>query len=60
MLMSGCDWACSSDWGPDAEALENGVVAFFDRQPGFRMALRPRVSLAADLGLARHSGAVPL
>ncbi|QJI28829.1 VOC family protein [Pseudomonas sp. ADAK18] len=33
------------------EAFENGAVAFFDLQPGFRLALWPRVSLAADSGL---------
>lgn len=33
------------------EAFENGAVAFFDLQPGLRLALWPRRSLAADAGL---------
>ena len=32
--------------------LENGAVAFFHLQPGLRLALWPRRSLAADSGLA--------
>ncbi|HZY18398.1 MAG TPA: VOC family protein [Ramlibacter sp.] len=32
--------------------LENGAVAFFDLQPGLKLALWPRRSLAADSGLA--------
>jgi catechol 2,3-dioxygenase-like lactoylglutathione lyase family enzyme len=31
--------------------LENGAVAFFDLQPGLKLALWPRRSLAADCGL---------
>lgn len=31
--------------------LENGAVAFFDLQPGLKLALWPRRSLAADAGL---------
>src|SRR5215204_1008721 len=31
--------------------LENGAVAFFDVQPGLKLALWPRRSLAADCGL---------
>lgn len=31
--------------------FENGAVAFFEMQPGFRLALWPRASLAADSGL---------
>lgn len=33
------------------EEFENGAVAFFEMQPGFRLALWPRASLAADTGL---------
>ncbi|MFC6338299.1 VOC family protein [Pseudomonas sp. CCM 7891] len=33
------------------EAFENGAVAFFEMQQGFRLALWPRASLAADAGL---------
>jgi len=33
------------------EQFENGAVAFFDLQPGLRLALWPRASLAADAGL---------
>lgn len=32
--------------------LANGAVAFFDLQPGLKLALWPRTSLAADTGLA--------
>jgi catechol 2,3-dioxygenase-like lactoylglutathione lyase family enzyme len=31
--------------------FENGAVAFFDLQPGLKLALWPRKSLAADAGL---------
>jgi len=31
--------------------FENGAVAFFDLQPGLKLALWPRTSLAADSGL---------
>ena len=31
--------------------FENGAVAFFDLQPGLKLALWPRKSLAADTGL---------
>jgi uncharacterized protein len=31
--------------------LENGAVAFFDLQPGLKLALWPRKSLSADSGL---------
>src|SRR5690606_22276623 len=34
------------------EQFENGAVAFFDLQPGLRLALWPRRSLAADAGVA--------
>lgn len=34
------------------EQFENGAVAFFDLQPGLKLALWPRKSLAADTGLA--------
>jgi catechol 2,3-dioxygenase-like lactoylglutathione lyase family enzyme len=33
--------------------FEYGAVAFFDLQPGLRLALWPRASLAHDAGLAR-------
>ncbi|HEX7060625.1 MAG TPA: VOC family protein [Woeseiaceae bacterium] len=33
------------------EQFENGAVAFFDLQPGLRLALWPRASLAADASL---------
>jgi catechol 2,3-dioxygenase-like lactoylglutathione lyase family enzyme len=33
------------------EDLENGAVAFFNLQPGLKLALWPRKSLAADTGL---------
>ena len=38
--------------------FENGAVAFIDLQPGLRLALWPRKSIAADTGLAL-SGASP-
>lgn len=34
------------------EEFEHGAVAFFDLQPGLRLALWPRASLAHDTGLA--------
>jgi catechol 2,3-dioxygenase-like lactoylglutathione lyase family enzyme len=34
------------------EQFEHGAVAFFDLQPGLRLALWPRASLARDTGLA--------
>jgi catechol 2,3-dioxygenase-like lactoylglutathione lyase family enzyme len=34
------------------QEFEHGAVAFFDMQPGLRMALWPRESLAHDTGLA--------
>lgn len=37
--------------GVVGEEFENGAVAFFDLQPGLRLALWPRRSLAADSGL---------
>jgi catechol 2,3-dioxygenase-like lactoylglutathione lyase family enzyme len=37
------------------EQFENGAVAFFDLQPGLRLALWPRASLAADAGLSVDS-----
>ncbi|MCR5874136.1 VOC family protein [Phenylobacterium sp. J426] len=33
------------------EELENGAVAFFDLQPGLKLALWPRTSLAADANI---------
>jgi predicted lactoylglutathione lyase len=41
------------------EAFENGAVAFFDMQPGFRLALWPRTSLAADSGLPVGTASAP-
>ena len=38
--------------------FENGAVAFIDLQPGLRLALWPRKSIAADTGLA-ITGASP-
>jgi uncharacterized protein len=34
------------------QELEHGAVAFFDLQPGLRLALWPRASIAHDSGLA--------
>jgi catechol 2,3-dioxygenase-like lactoylglutathione lyase family enzyme len=34
------------------EQFEHGAVAFFDLQPGLKLALWPRASLARDTGLA--------
>ncbi|WHZ09884.1 MAG: slipin family protein [Burkholderiaceae bacterium] len=36
--------------------FENGAVAFFNLQPGLKLALWPRASLAADTGLAQTAG----
>lgn len=36
--------------------FEHGAVAFFDLQPGLKLALWPRSSLAADAGLTLGSG----
>ncbi len=33
------------------QEFENGAVAFFDLQPGLRLALWPRASISADTGL---------
>lgn len=38
--------------------FENGAVAFFDLQPGLKLAVWPRASLAADSGL-KESGPSP-
>jgi catechol 2,3-dioxygenase-like lactoylglutathione lyase family enzyme len=35
--------------------FEHGSVAFFDIQPGLKLAIWPRVSLARDAGLALHA-----
>lgn len=37
------------------QEFENGAVAFFDLQPGLKLAVWPRVSLAKDSGLALSS-----
>src|SRR5690606_9808216 len=34
------------------EQLEHGAVAFFDLQPGLKLAIWPRTSLAHDAGIA--------
>jgi catechol 2,3-dioxygenase-like lactoylglutathione lyase family enzyme len=36
--------------------FENGAVAFFELQPNLKLAVWPRVSLAADTGLPLESG----
>lgn len=36
------------------QEFEHGAVAFFDLQPGLRLALWPRKSIAADTGLAEQ------
>ncbi len=38
--------------GVVGQELENGAVAFFDLQPGLKLALWPRTSLAADSNVA--------
>ncbi|WP_418131306.1 VOC family protein [Variovorax sp. 278MFTsu5.1] len=38
------------------QEFEHGAVAFFDLQPGLKLALWPRDSLAHDSGIARGSG----
>lgn len=35
------------------QAFEHGAVAFFDLQPGLKLAVWPRVSMAHDTGLPR-------
>jgi uncharacterized protein len=35
--------------------FEHGAVAFFDLQPGLKVALWPRASIAHDTGLARSA-----
>lgn len=44
----GLGWATEGIVG---EEFEHGAVAFFDLQPGLRLALWPRASLAHDSGL---------
>lgn len=39
------------------EEFENGAVAFFNLQPGLKLALWPRKSLAADTGLPMQTPA---
>lgn len=39
------------------QELPNGAVAFFNLQPGLKLALWPRVSIAADTGMAVHAPA---
>jgi uncharacterized protein len=41
--------------GVVGKELEHGAVAFFDLQPGLRLALWPRSSLAHDAGIAVES-----
>ena len=38
--------------GITGEEIDNGAVAFFNLQPGLKLALWPRKSLAADSGLS--------
>ena len=42
------------------EGSDIGAVAFFDLQPGLKLALWPRRSLAIDAGLAPRGGKSPL
>jgi catechol 2,3-dioxygenase-like lactoylglutathione lyase family enzyme len=44
----GLGWRTQGIVGTD---IENGAVAFFDLQPGLKLALWPRASLALDCGL---------
>ncbi|KAB2902075.1 MAG: VOC family protein [Burkholderiaceae bacterium] len=41
------------------QEFEHGAVAFFDLQPGLKLALWPRDSLAHDSGIARRGSASP-
>ncbi|RSZ39927.1 MULTISPECIES: VOC family protein [unclassified Variovorax] len=41
------------------QEFEHGAVAFFDLQPGLKLALWPRDSLAHDSGIARRGNASP-
>ena len=41
------------------QEFEHGAVAFFDLQPGLKLALWPRDSLAHDSGIARRGSALP-
>ena len=37
------------------EDISHGAVAFFNLQPGLKLALWPRASIAADTGIAAHA-----
>ncbi len=41
------------------QEFEHGAVAFFDLQPGLKLALWPRNSLTHDSGIARRGSASP-
>ncbi|MBO9680981.1 MAG: VOC family protein [Acidovorax sp.] len=41
------------------QEFEHGAVAFFDLQPGLKLALWPRDSLVHDSGIARRGSASP-
>ncbi|MGN8082465.1 VOC family protein [Variovorax sp. 22077] len=41
------------------QEFEHGAVAFFDLQPGLKLALWPRDSLTHDSGIARRGSASP-
>ena len=45
--------------GVVGEEFEHGAVAFFDLQPGLRLALWPRTSIAHDSGLPLATGRAP-
>lgn len=46
----GLGWATQGIFGTE---FEHGAVVFFDLQPGLKLALWPRASMAHDTGLAR-------
>lgn len=48
VLPHGLGWPTQGIIGQE---LENGAVAFFNLQPGLKLALWPRRSIAADTGL---------
>lgn len=51
-----CDGLGLATPGIIGQEFEHGAVAFFDLQPGLKLALWPRDSLAHDSGIARRSG----
>ena len=46
----GLGWATQGIFGTE---FEHGAVVFFDLQPGLKLALWPRASMAHDTGMAR-------